>query len=257
MNQTPNHAIGPIQAIRLLVIEDHKADFLLAQALLAEVPHSRYEVDWAATYEAGLAKIHQHRYDACLVDYHLGERNGLDFLRAAAAADGSAPFILFTGSSDAQIDAEALRAGAFDFLVKGQTDASLLERTIRYAIAHKQAQLERDRLIATLRAAAVEIQQLRRLLPICAHCKRIRDDRGFWSEVETYFTRLGAQLTHGICPHCASQVLAEFEEWKARETQPAGALRQSEPPTAPTDRTDRTPPADGTTPLPSHQLSHA
>jgi PAS domain-containing protein len=57
-----------------------------------------------------------------------------------------------------------------------------------------------------------ELDALRRLLPICARCKRIRDDREYWDHVERYFHRhLGVAFTHGLCPECARALYPEFE----------------------------------------------
>jgi hypothetical protein len=56
-----------------------------------------------------------------------------------------------------------------------------------------------------------EIKQLRGILPICAHCKKIRDDNGYWSRVESYIQRhSGAQFSHSICPECAKKILSRL-----------------------------------------------
>jgi len=62
-----------------------------------------------------------------------------------------------------------------------------------------------------------ELMDLRRLLPICANCKKIRDDQAYWHSLESYMTqRLHLDLTHGICPSCAEQMLAEVRAVSAR-----------------------------------------
>lgn len=59
-----------------------------------------------------------------------------------------------------------------------------------------------------LRAALDELQQLRALIPMCAWCKKIRDDEGYWQQLEGYFTTHNiATFTHGICPECMRQQL--------------------------------------------------
>ncbi|MHB8764621.1 MAG: hypothetical protein ACYDA8_09860, partial [Deferrisomatales bacterium] len=56
-----------------------------------------------------------------------------------------------------------------------------------------------------------QIRSLRRLLPICASCKKIRDDQGYWTEVEVYFRdQAGATFTHGICPACLRRLYPEL-----------------------------------------------
>lgn len=60
-----------------------------------------------------------------------------------------------------------------------------------------------------------EINYLKGILPICSYCKKIRDDKGYWDELEHYVERsTGAQLSHGACPECAKKVMKEFEEFK-------------------------------------------
>jgi hypothetical protein len=66
---------------------------------------------------------------------------------------------------------------------------------------------ERKRLVDELRKALGEIKQLSGFLPICASCKKIRDDKGYWSQIESYISaHSGAQFSHGICPECARKL---------------------------------------------------
>ena len=83
----------------------------------------------------------------------------------------------------------------------------------------KRAEEERERLIQELRAALAEVKTLSGLLPICAHCKKIRDDKGYWNQIETFIReRSGAKFTHSICPECASQHYPElYKDLQARD----------------------------------------
>lgn len=76
----------------------------------------------------------------------------------------------------------------------------------------KQAEAERERLILELRKALADIRTLRGLVPICASCKKIRDDQGFWTQVEKYIQdHTHAQFSHGVCPECARELFPDFE----------------------------------------------
>jgi PAS domain S-box-containing protein len=78
--------------------------------------------------------------------------------------------------------------------------------SLRDATERIAAESERERLIAELEAALENVKTLRGLLPICAHCKKIRDDRGYWRQVESYIEeRSLAEFSHGICPECAKK----------------------------------------------------
>ena len=67
----------------------------------------------------------------------------------------------------------------------------------------RQAEAEREKLIAELQDAVVKIKTLRGLLPICSNCKKIRDDKGYWKQIELYIREnTEAEFTHSICPRC-------------------------------------------------------
>ncbi|MBI5524231.1 MAG: PAS domain-containing protein [Desulfarculus sp.] len=75
----------------------------------------------------------------------------------------------------------------------------------------KRHEEERERLLAQLQKALAEVKTLSGLLPICAHCKRIRDDQGYWERIESYISQHSqAQFTHGICPECAKKLYPEL-----------------------------------------------
>jgi two-component system NtrC family sensor kinase len=119
--------------LSVLLVEDDEEDFVLARELLRETG-STIDLEWAPSYEAGIQAILQGHHDVCLVDYRLGKRTGLELLRETAGSGFKTPMILLTGQGDHEIDVEAMKSGAADYLVKGQMTAALLERTIRYAV---------------------------------------------------------------------------------------------------------------------------
>jgi PAS domain S-box-containing protein len=81
---------------------------------------------------------------------------------------------------------------------------------------HKQLDQEREQLIQRLQDALSKIKVLRGLIPICASCKSVRDDKGYWHKVEEYIRdHSDAQLTHGVCPTCAKKLYPELYESKS------------------------------------------
>jgi PAS domain S-box-containing protein len=71
----------------------------------------------------------------------------------------------------------------------------------------KRAEQEREKLIGDLTEALTRIRTLSGLLPICARCKKIRDDQGYWQQIESYIREHSeADFTHGLCPSCADQL---------------------------------------------------
>jgi FixJ family two-component response regulator len=124
------------EVIRLLLVDDDEDEFALLRAALASISGTAFQLDWTDTFAGGLRRIEQGGYHAYLVDYRLGEFNGVDLVREARAAGCEDPLIMLTGETGRAVDMEAMTAGATDFLQKGKTPANLLERTIRYAITH-------------------------------------------------------------------------------------------------------------------------
>jgi hypothetical protein len=75
-----------------------------------------------------------------------------------------------------------------------------------------QAQQERERLIAELQDTISKVRTLSGLLPICASCKKIRDDQGYWNQIEGYISKHStAEFTHGICPECAKKLYYDLD----------------------------------------------
>ncbi len=148
--------------LRVLLVEDDEDDYFLTRELLAEIPGAGFELEWAAGYDAGAEAVRADRHDVYLFDYRLGEHDGLELLRAAVARGCRAPAILLTGQGEREVDLEAMKAGAADYLVKGRIDADALDRAIRYAIERKRYQDALRRMHAELedrvreRTAALE-----------------------------------------------------------------------------------------------------
>jgi signal transduction histidine kinase len=141
-----------MDSLKVLLVEDDEDDYILTRDLLSRIGGERFGLEWATTYEHGLARLLEDTFDVCLLDYRLGARTGLDLLREVRGGNGGEPailppIILMTGQGDQEIDMEAMRSGAADYLVKGEIDAALLDRSIRYAIQHKRMEEERVRLV--------------------------------------------------------------------------------------------------------------
>ncbi len=127
------------ERIRVLLVEDDEDDYLIVRDLLAGQTRTQFEVDWSPAYAEARAAIAERRHDIYLIDYRLGSETGLGLI-SEAFGDDLAPVIMLTGQSDySDLDLKAAELGVTDFLSKNQLDATLLERSIRYAISHHQA----------------------------------------------------------------------------------------------------------------------
>ena len=114
--------------------------------------------------------------------------------------------ILLTAKADKQEVAAGLEAGADDYVVK---PCELSELRARIKVGERMVQLERAlaRQVVELRETLDHVRQLKELIPICAWCKRVRDDEDYWHNIEEYLhVHTGSDFTHGICPHCLEAV---------------------------------------------------
>ncbi len=132
------------QPIRVLLIEDDEDDVLLAKEYLSDSENFKFELEWIAETDKARAKMMENGHDVILVDYRLGSETGLDLIRYAQENGVLTPCILLTGQGDLKVDIDASRYGAADYLVKTDLDASLLERSIRYALTQSQVIRELD-----------------------------------------------------------------------------------------------------------------
>lgn len=133
---------------KILLIDDDRLQHRLTEAHFKRFRGEIYELDWADNYESGLEKLLSGEYAACLLDYQLGARDGLQLVREAVARGCHTPIVFLTGDSSAKLDTEAMNAGVLDFLVKGEITQSALERSLRYALKLGET-LEALRLLAT------------------------------------------------------------------------------------------------------------
>src|SRR5687768_18410317 len=97
--------------IKVLLIDDDEDEHVLTRDLLAEIGSERYRLDWQADYEQALASLRGQTHDVYLLDYQLGERNGLELLKLAMDGGCRAPVIMLTGLDDREVDLEAMRLG--------------------------------------------------------------------------------------------------------------------------------------------------
>ncbi len=133
---------------QVLLIDDDRLQCKVTAANFARFAAEKFQIDWVDNYEAGLRKLLEGNYAACLLDYQLGERDGLMLLREAQAKGCRVPIIFLTAENDVNIDIQAMEAGATDYLIKGEINPRMLERTLRYALKLSDA-LETMRKLAT------------------------------------------------------------------------------------------------------------
>lgn len=127
------------ETIDILLIDDDEDDFIIVKDLLSDIKTTHFNVQWESDYDQALAYIQEQSFDIYLIDYRLGEMNGLELLKKAVAINRGKPVIMLTGQGEPEVDYEAMQIGAADYLVKDDINAQSIERSIRYALSNAHA----------------------------------------------------------------------------------------------------------------------
>lgn len=182
----------------LLLIVDDNAQNL--QVLGNLVEKAGYEAAVAMNGKEALKFLKKDSPELILLDVMMPEMDGFETCERlkANSATREIPVIFLTARADTDDIVRGLQMGAVDYVTKPFRSAELLAR-VKTHIELKRA---RD-----------EIKTLRGMLPMCANCKKIRDDTGYWKEVETYIeAHSEAAISHGLCPICMKELYPEFYE---------------------------------------------
>jgi len=199
--------------IAVLLVEDSPAFAgVLTQGLIRS-SEAIYTVDLADSLKQARQLLQDKRFDVILLDLSLPDVRGMETVVAVNAASPKTPIVVLTANDNESLGRKAVRQGAQDFLIKGQTDERLVSRAIAYAIERRRIIEESDQLIEQLQNALSQVKKLSGLLPICSHCKKIRDDQGYWNQIEQYIDeRSEAQFSHGLCPDCMRELYPDLPD---------------------------------------------
>ena len=203
---------------RILITDDDPEILLLMTTVLRR---EGYEVLESRTGWECLDVMMAYRPALVLLDVKLPDMSGIEVCRQIKASpDLEDTFVILTSgvyvSSERQAD--GLNTGADGYVIKPISNKELVARVhsierIKDAedrLRKKEKELEG--MVSKLQIALTEIKVLKGLIPICASCKKIRNEEGFWDQLETYFSKhTDALFTHGLCPGCADAYRAELK----------------------------------------------
>jgi two-component system, cell cycle sensor histidine kinase and response regulator CckA len=144
-------------ARRVLMIDDDEDDYVIFRDLLEDAKHDRYAVSWRPTPDAAYAALMSGEYEVCLLDFRLGEQNGVELLSRAISEGCTTPVVILTGHGDLAIETTSMEAGAADYLTKSTITAEGIERTLRHAIDRAAATRNIHRAEATQDATLASI----------------------------------------------------------------------------------------------------
>jgi CheY-like chemotaxis protein len=196
--------------MKALVADD---DLTCRTILNSVMRRGGHEVVEAADGEQALAALLEPEGPRLAVlDWVMPGLDGVEVCRRVRAQPGDRrPYlILVTTKGDKSDVAAGLSAGADDYVTK---PFSTVELAARIDVGCRLLSLQ-DRLVQKVRElqeALGQIKTLQGILPICAGCKKIRDDQGYWNQVEAYISRHSdARFSHGLCPECLVRLYPEY-----------------------------------------------
>ena len=196
------------EILRVLLIEDDQHDAYMVNGYLS----GNFKVDWVQTLADGLTNLSKKKYDVVVTDATLPDSSGRETIQAVLSAAPDLPIIIVSGKHSERFAIKTVGQGVQDFFFKDMLQPETLRRAIRYGVERKRLEVERERLLHELQEALERVKTLSGLLPMCAWCKKIRDDDGYWQQVEEYLiAHTDVRLTHGICRECEEKVRRESE----------------------------------------------
>lgn len=193
--------------MRILVADDESVSRRILQSMLEDWGYSvRVCTDGAVAWEL------LQRADApplVILDWVMPRMNGLEVCRKLRAVSKPYPtYIVLVTSKDQNADiVTGLDAGADDYIAKPFNREELRARV---QVGERVVELQRRlaERVRELESALADVKHLSGLLPICAYCKKIRNDQNYWQQVESYVSEHSeAQFSHGICPDCYETVV--------------------------------------------------
>jgi len=198
---------------RVLLVEDSASSALYFRQILERIG---LHVDCCRNAEEAIAQFAAQEYDLVLADYVLdGPQSGLAVIRAVRESEGSkgqTPILAISSFGDTARKVEIFRSGANDFVSKPMV-AEVLEMRVRNLLHIRNLMRRLESQHAAMKLALEEIKTLKGILPICMYCKKIRDDSGYWSQLEAYIRdHSDANFSHGICPDCMKEQMAGLEQ---------------------------------------------
>lgn len=185
---------------KILVVEDES---IIAMDIQMTLQSLGYDVPCvASTGEEAIAKVSKHKPDLILMDINLeGEMNGIE-AAVIIRSRFKVPVVFLTAFADSKTLESAKKAEPLGYITKPFNDTDI-RVTVEMALYKAKMEAEMRRLIIELQEALATVKTLTGLIPICAWCKNIRDDEGYWQQVEQYIAKhSNAEFTHGMCPKC-------------------------------------------------------
>lgn len=210
------------QNIRVLLVEDDYLAGEMVKEILNEVGYTVLEraTDGSQAVEMMNDFAEDARPDVILMDVEMPHMDGIEATRLIQESCPT-PVVMLTAYETPELVELASQAGAGAYLIKPPRQSDV-ERAVIITMARFDDMVELRRLNnelhfrnEELESALTKIKTLSGLLPICAGCKKIRDDDGYWQDVAVYIRdHSEAEFSHGLCPDCAQELFPDYYDAK-------------------------------------------
>jgi sigma-B regulation protein RsbU (phosphoserine phosphatase) len=205
--------------VSILIVDDSPDQQTLLRSILRKAGHDDVLSADSAKSASMLLNLGgeatSHKIDLILMDILMPEQDGVETCRQIKRCVHlqDVPVIMVTAKNDLSNLKEAFSAGAMDYISKPVNSVELLARVSSALLLkqemdrRKNRELELRRSNEELQKALKEVKVLRGLIPICASCKKIRNDGGFWQQLEEYLGEHSeAEFSHGLCQPCIKKL---------------------------------------------------
>jgi CheY-like chemotaxis protein len=203
--------------MRILIAEDDFTSRTVLSGVLIKYGHTVVATEngadaWEAMRQSDAPKL-------AILDWMMPEMDGIEVCRCIRTLKTDQPpyIIMLTAKGDKADIITGLESGANDYLAK-PFDPGELHARIEVGTHMVEMQAALAAKIEELHQALDKIKTLRGIIPICANCKKIRNDHGYWNQVEVYVRdHTEAEFSHGICPECMNNLYPRFAREKAED----------------------------------------
>jgi len=195
---------------KILIVEDEGIVSLHIKKTLEDLGYVVSDI--AGSGEDAIIKAMENRPDLVLMDIVLqGIVDGIDAAEKIRALF-NIPVIYLTAHADESTLQRAKLTAPFGYIVKPFKERDL-HIAIEFALYKAKMGAEKNHLVLRLQDALAKVKTLSGMLPICASCKKVRDDQGYWNQIEQYLKEHSdVEFTHSLCPTCAKKYLRDMDK---------------------------------------------
>lgn len=194
---------------KVMLVEDEAILALQLKDLLKQMGHSVTAI--CASGEKALESVETIQPDLILMDISIqGEMDGIETARCIHERH-DIPVIFMTAHSEENTVARAKTVEPYGYLLK-PVNAKELQIAVEVALYKAYLDREKAKLARELQEALEKVKLLSGILPICCSCKKIRNDQGYWEQLEVYIRdHSEADFSHGICEECKKKLYSDIE----------------------------------------------